>query len=505
MSFPNVQEAHLSARVLTYFDRLFPRGSIRRPTLEGGVWTFVSLSLTGLVGVGSGVILARLLTPEIFGLVGVALATVAIWDGLTTTGVWQALIQRSESVQSYLDTAWTLQVGRGILLFCLTFLGAPWLAAFYNNNELIPLLRVLSLTFLLRGASNLSMVKLNRDMRFRRLALFNQITGFVSTCIQIILVILLRNAWALALGAVFSSLIRCLGSYVVIRDMNRFGWQWVKALPLLHFGKYIWGSSLVFFLLSWGDRVFIGRMVGEKELGFYLFALSLAYIPAKYTTNIISYVTYPAYAKIQNRPDRLRTGLQEVIFWASMAILPYAGLMAVLAPDVVTYIYGTKWIQAVPILRIMLVMGVASAFSAITYPLFRAVSLPRLDFRMNVIFLAVAAVLIVPFTMRYGTTGVAWVMSIGALTRTIVGFFYMRSLIGISFTTLFGPLSGPFAGSILAAASAWLIRWHIFEDSGWWGVPVIALVAALILYLAVAFWWFLHLKSAKKRRDAQAV
>ncbi|MBI4774824.1 MAG: oligosaccharide flippase family protein [Deltaproteobacteria bacterium] len=278
MSPPNVQEGNFSVRVLAYFDKLFPPGSLRGPTIKGGVWTLVSLSLTGLLGVGSGVVLARLLTPEIFGLVGVALATVAIWDGLTNPGVWQALIQRSDNVEPYLDTAWTLQVGRGVLLCCLTFFGAPWLAAFYNNNELIPLLRVLSVTFLMRGASNLSMVELNRDMRFRRLALYNQITGFVSICIQVILVVLLRNAWALALGAVSSSLIRCVGSYVVIPRLNRFGWEWAKALPLLHFGKYIWGSSLVFFLLSWGDRVFIGRMVGEKELGFYVFALSLAYI-----------------------------------------------------------------------------------------------------------------------------------------------------------------------------------------------------------------------------------
>ncbi|MBI4774825.1 MAG: polysaccharide biosynthesis C-terminal domain-containing protein [Deltaproteobacteria bacterium] len=187
-----------------------------------------------------------------------------------------------------------------------------------------------------------------------------------------------------------------------------------------------------------------------------------------------------------------------------MAILPYAGLMAVLAPDVVAYIYGTKWIQAVPILRIMLVMGVASAFSAITYPLFRAVSHPRLDFRMNVVFLVVAAVLIVPFTMKYGITGVALVMSIGALIRALVGFFYTRSLIGISFAALFGPLSGLLAGSILAAAAAWLIRWRLFGDSAWWA-PAAALALALVLYLAVAFWWFLHVRSAEKHREAGTV
>ena len=504
MPFPNVQEGSLSWRILAYFNKRFPPGTLRRPTLKGGVWTLVSLSLTGLLGVGSGIIIARLLTPEVFGIVGIALATVAIWDGLTTTGVWQALIQRSDGVDSYLDTAWTLQVVRGILLFCLTFFGAPWLAAFYNNYELIPLVKVLSFTFLIRGASNLSMVKLNRDMRFRRLALFNQITGMFSICFQLVLVILFRNAWALALAAVSSSLIRCAGSYIVLPRRNRLAWQWDKMLPLLHFGKYIWGSSLVFFLLSWGDRVFIGRMVGEKELGFYIFALSLAYIPAKYTTNIIAYVTYPAYAKIQDRPDRLRTGLQEVVYWTSMAILPYAGLMAVLAPDVITYIYGTKWIQAVPIIRIMLVMGVASAFSAIMYPLFRAVSLPRLDFRMNVSFLMVAAALIVPFAAGYGIIGVALVMSIGALTRVIVGFFYVRAVIGISFTTVFRPLLGHIAGTVIAAAAAWLLRRHVFDASVWWA-PVFSLAPAVILYTAAVFGWFLHLRSCKKHGEAQGI
>ncbi len=446
----------------------------------------------------SGIILARLLSPEIFGMVGLPLAFLSILDGVTNTGVWQALIQRKNDLEPCLDSAWTLQVLRGLLLASVTFVSAPVAADFFGNPDLTLLFRVLAFTFLIRGVSSIAMVNLTRTMQFRRLTWFDQLSGIVSSLGKIALVLVMRNVWALVWSSLFSACVRTGASYVFAPRRHRFAWEATVVMTLLKFGKYIWGAGVAYYLITGGDRLVIGRIAGQEELGLYLFALTLAFIPAKYATNIISQVTFPAFSIIQGNPERLRAAFQRVFFWTNLAILPFAGFLFVLGPDLIRWVYGEQWMGSLPLLRILLPAGIASAVSAVTFPVLRAVNRPGLDFRMNLTYLVFAAGLIVPATKTWGVVGAAVVMSLGAVLRALVGFLSLRGAISLRLSHPLGLFC--LIGAItLAAAGLTAALRSLLHTAAWW-TSCLSLAGGVAAYLTGAGCLFFF----RRRGPAQA-
>ncbi|GAH27947.1 unnamed protein product, partial [marine sediment metagenome] len=286
------------------------------------------------------VVLVRLLVPDDFGLMRIAGFVVAAMATFSQMGLGAAVIQRKEISRDILNTAWTLTFIRNVILYAAIFALAPWVAEFYRNPLISPILRVVSIRLLLSALGNsMGLVLLRKELDFRRHELYEIICNAGGIALTIAAAWWLRSVWALAIGQVAFALFRLVGSYIVHPFRPRPSINWQAARSLISFGKHILSAGVVIFLKTQLDDAILGRMKGTEALGFYTLAYALSNMPATLITHAISGVTFSVYSKIQDQPKRLGQAFLKTLRVNAALSIPAAAGLAVLAPEIVNVVY----------------------------------------------------------------------------------------------------------------------------------------------------------------------
>ena len=145
-----------------------PEGSLSQRTVRGGLWMFLLRIIQQLFGLARLIILARILAPHDFGLMGIALLTMATLETFSQTGFQAALIQKKEDIESYLDAAWTVLIFRGLLLFGILYFAAPFVASFFNTPEAKPIIQVIGFSVLLQAFTNIGVIYFQKELEFNK-------------------------------------------------------------------------------------------------------------------------------------------------------------------------------------------------------------------------------------------------------------------------------------------------------------------------------------------------
>ncbi len=281
-------------------------GSISTRALRSGIW----VGLAGVAGFGiafvRGIILARLLSPDIFGLMAICLIVTRFLDIFTETGFGAALVQRQGQFEAARDTAFTLSILRAIALAVGMYLIAPAVAEFYSEPVLVPAIRLAGLTFLCRGVYNLNTVALQKDLNFQRLSYLDLATMLADLVVSVALAYWLRSVWALVLAQLFTAATASLLSYVFVRARLRLRFDRAIAQELFRYGRYITGTAVLLFITRELDSALIGRRLGMEALGFYTIAFSLANLPSTFLAKVLAKVYFPLFSHLQNDIPRLR-------------------------------------------------------------------------------------------------------------------------------------------------------------------------------------------------------
>jgi len=218
-------------------------------------------------------------------------------------------------------------------------------------------------------------------------------------------VLILKNVWALVLGLLAGNMMRCLVSYLVHPYRPRLSKYLGKVKELFAFGKWIMGSSVLVFLITQGDDIFVGKILGTTALGFYQLAYRISNLPTTEITHVISQVTFLAYSKLQDNIPRLREAYLKVLQLTALLSFPIAGLIFILAPDFTKIFLGEKWMPMVPAMQVLVFAGLIRSIQATRGAIFHAIGKPTIDTRWQVVRLSILAFSIYPFTIRAGIIG----------------------------------------------------------------------------------------------------
>ncbi|MBD3296782.1 MAG: oligosaccharide flippase family protein [Candidatus Omnitrophica bacterium] len=394
--------------------------------VKGGVWLLGLKFTHRLLGIVRTVILARLLAPVDFGLMGIAVLAVNMLDTFSRTGFEQALIREKENIRGHLDTAWTMQVLRGTVLFAVLFLAAPLVAGFFKRPEAVDVIRALSFMQLIAGFRNIGTVFFDREMRFNKKVMLG-LSGLIpNMLVSIVLAFTLRNVWALVWGGLAGVAATSVCSYFMHPYRPRLRFYVSRAGELFGFGKWLLGSSIIIFLATQGDDAFVGRVLGISALGLYQMAYHISNTFTTEVTHVISRVMFPAYSKLQDDLKRMAAAYLEVFSLnAFFSLMVFSGLV-LFAGDFTRIFLGDKWLPAVAPLRVLAVAGLFRSMASATGVVFHSMGKPRIDTFWQSVRLAVLVIFIVPLTALWGLVGVsvAVCLSIGISTA---GF--MASLI----------------------------------------------------------------------------
>jgi O-antigen/teichoic acid export membrane protein len=334
-------------------------------TLHGLKWSYLSTIVKSVLQIGFTAIMARLLEPTAFGLIAMAGIILGFGSYIAQMGVGPALIQKKEIFDEDVRSAFTSALFLGILFFLLFWFFAPFVIYIFDNKKVIPIIRVMALSFIITGLNITALSLLRRNLEFRFLAIIEIISYLLGYgMIGIILAYNGFGVWSLVAGALSQSTLLTILSHLVCRHKLSFIYQWKYYKPLYSFGGRISVISFFEFLGSYLDTLAIGHFIGATPLGIYNRAFMLVNLPAQYLTSSFSRVLFPSFSRIQKETERLKKAYLSTIMLFSTILLPTCFGIAASSREIVLLMLGEKWIPAIPVLQIL---AIATPFNLLSH------------------------------------------------------------------------------------------------------------------------------------------
>jgi len=302
------------------------RAPLLRKSVQGSAWTLGSYGIGQVLRVCANLLLARLLAPEAFGLMALVNVLIQGLRMLSDTGLNVSIIQDQRGDDPlFLNSAWSLRIIRGFLLWLIcAAIGLP-VALFYDQPELARLLPLVGLSVLIAGFDSTNVALAMRRVELRGLAVVELSTQLVAIAVMVSWAIVAPSVWALVAGAVAGALCRLVLSHVVLSGPpNRLGWDAAAVRRILSFGKWILLSTALTFLAMQADRLVFAKLVPIGVLGVYSIARMLTRLPVEGTQRLANRVVLPAYSRLQDDEVALRAAVASV----RAAVLPLAMLVA---------------------------------------------------------------------------------------------------------------------------------------------------------------------------------
>jgi lipopolysaccharide exporter len=374
--------------------------------VKSGFWVFALRITDRIFYLIRLVVLARVLSPHDFGLMGIAMLTMLMLENFSQTGFQAALIQKKENIESYLNTAWTTMIIRGIVLFSILFFIAPYAATFFKSPEAKPIIQVIGFSFLIQAFTNIGIIYFQKELEFNKQFIYQLSGTLADFIVAVSAALILRNVWALIFGLLAGNVVRFVVSYFIHPYRPRLSFNFDKVKELSGFGRWVFGSSIIIFFLTQGDNAVVGKLLGATMLGFYQMAYSISNTPATEFSYLIASITFPAYSKVQDDMEKLRRAYLEVLRMSAFVSIPLAGGIFILAPEFTSIFLGEKWLPIVPVMRVLALYGMFSSI-VVPGPLFMAINRPDLRTKLQFIGLIIFSICIYPFTIRWGITGAA--------------------------------------------------------------------------------------------------
>jgi O-antigen/teichoic acid export membrane protein len=413
------------------------QGTLKTRVFRSGAWVAGASIAQNVMQTGRSIVLARLLPPEAFGLMGLCLVVIRGLDLFTETGFGAALIQRQENVERAKDTVFTLQVMRGVALTCVAWFAAPFAAAFYEEPALTGMLRVLAVTFTLNGFSNIGTVLLEKRLDFRKVTTLEFCVTVISTIVVVVAGFWLRSVWAIVIGHVVMIVSRLVLSYVLVPGRPRLEFDRTIAGELFRYGRFITALTIVLFLTTEADNLIVGKILGFELLGYYTMAYMLANLPATHFAKVASRVLFPAYSALQSDPRRLGAAYLTVLRLIGGVAIPAAVGLSVLATEITTVVYGPRWLPAAPALRILAVFGAMRAISSLGGYVLQAIGKPNINFYLVSGKLVVILALLPWLTSHYGIEGAALAVTLPQIIGDTLAVMVVKRYIAFDAHALF--------------------------------------------------------------------
>lgn len=425
-------------------------GSLRNRVTGGAIWLFGSYGLSRFGRIAMMLVVAALLSPQAYGLIGLATVIVTVVQILNEFGLWQAVVYRTDPDERFINTAFFTNLLGGLVTSSALFFAAPFIASFYGDPEMTALLRVMGLALIIDAFVYVPMGLMRKELRFRRLAL-PEVAGIAGAAVVTIGLLLLGfGILSYAVGFVAESLLR--GGLIFIRvdwrPKLQMSWQYLKEMA--PYSGNIMGGDLARHVSTNVDYFVVGRILGAGPLGYYTLAFNLANYPVSNFAYILSRLAFPTFATLQEDPERAKRVYLKMVQTVVALVVPALAMLALLAGPLILGLLGDEWRPTVFITQVMVVAGISRAISMPSSDILRATGSQAVPFRIYVLeslSILVALLLVSSRGIEAVAVSVTALMSLAAWTITI---FACRKF-GIRIKELGGTLS---TGVVLAASGA---------------------------------------------------
>lgn len=305
---------------------------------------------------GSNLILTRLLTPDLFGLMAIVHSFLAGYQMFSDMGIGPGIIHsKSGNKKAYLNTAWTIQVIRGVGITVIAFITAPLIGTFYDSPDLTALLAVSAVSAVINGFASTAVFTAHRDLTLGRLTILQLGSQAVGAATAVGWALADPSVWALVSGHLASALVVAAGSHLfLVAHRHRFVWDQDSAHELVHFGKWIFLSTVFGFFVNHADRLIIGKLFTMADLGAYSIALVLANFVKQLLARFRRSVQFPIYsATRRDHPEQLPALVRRSKIKLCAFVIPPLALIVAGGDFAVQIMYDARYEDAGWMLRMI--------------------------------------------------------------------------------------------------------------------------------------------------------
>jgi O-antigen/teichoic acid export membrane protein len=449
--------------VEVYFEKHKESNDLGRLALRGGIVSVALQFGNGALQITAAIILARLLTPEDFGLVAIVTVLTIYAPILIDFGLGEATAQRSSISRSQVSGLFWLTTGIGFAVAVVVAASSPLVAWLYREPRLEAISLALALTFVLAGISNQHLALLRRTMQFGRIGkiqLLANLAGFVTAVVGAICGF---GYWALVLRPITTSACIAIGAWIGCRWRPGFPVFDNELKSMIRFGMHVVGFSVTYTIAKAVDRMGLGLFYRPDQVGYYQNATTLYENSIQSALIQVHYVGSTALSKFQSNPAALRKKYEAALSVLAFFVMPLAAILSVTAEDLTVILLGNKWQPAGSLLSIIALRGIFHVLEASQGWLH--LSIGRADRWKNwgivSLVVQIAAVL---GGLPFGAEGVATAAVVASFVLSVPSIMYAGRPIGVDAGLVIRAVLPQMIGAISSAAASWWLKIAILTD-----------------------------------------
>ena len=457
--------------------------------VRGTQHTAVAQVVTQTVRFVSNVVLARLLTPDDFGVFAVALVISMFLDQLRDMGTGAAIIQRERVDQALLDSVFYLNLLIGVVLAVGLYLVAPSLAAMMGDPGTTPALRALAMITLVAAFGQIHHSLLRRDLRFYEIAVVSSVNAVVTGLVSIVAALLGAGYWALILGIAAGTVVNSAMVWVYDKWRPTLRVSLSSLRSIWRYSYHLFLSNLLFLFFNQVDKIIVIHFLGKASLGTYTLAQRTVTSPVQSLVTVVNEVAFPAFARRQDDNAALHTGLIRSARVVALITFPAMAGLTVLAQPAVDVVFGSKWSELVPIIWILAPISALLSVSGNSYQVLLAKGRTDISYRWGIVYCVVLTCFEL-VGVRWGLVGVALGYALGILIVTPIGMWLAYRLIDLRVRDYFRRLVPQAVITLVMAAVAWVVWWGLADLGAADAVSLLAgTLAGALVYAGLLLWW----------------
>lgn len=403
--------------------------SFRSKTLRGFKWSFLNKILFQFVSFILTIVLARLLSPDDFGLF--AMITVFSSFGMLFKdfGFGHALIYNKDSSDIEFNSVFVLNFTIGIILTLLFYFSAPLIASFYEESRLENLTKVFSVIFFIQAFGLVNITELKKKVDFKSLAIIENTAHLFSSIIAITMAYYGFGVWSLIANTVLNISFRTIIIFLVSDYRPKFSYD-IKVIKGLWVYSYnVSGNSFLTYWMRNLDNLMIGKIIGQGPLGIYSMAYTIMLLPIKNISSVIKDVLFPSFSSIGNDIKKIRTVYLKVVQTVALITFPLLAGLACLSDLFVSIVFGDKWLEMIPILSLLALVAIPQSIFTINGTLYLNTGRPDIPFKINMVSLPIYAIGFYLGLKYYGVLGLVYAyISIYAAVAIPIYYFCAKQI-----------------------------------------------------------------------------
>lgn len=457
--------------------------NLKQKTVNAMIWRGMETFGQQGIRLVIGIVLARLLLPEQFGLIGMLTIFIMLAETFINSGFGQALIQKKNADYTDECSIFYFNIFVSLIATGFLWLAAPWIAAFYKQSLLIPVTRVLSLNLIINAFAQIQRTILTKKIDFKSQLKVGVSASLFSGVVGVVMAYKGFGVWALVGQQVSRALVQTMIFWFVSDWRPALILSFSSLRSMFSFGSKLLFSGLLYTVFNNIYLVVIGRLFSPADLGFYTRAKGLRDVPVMNITSTVSSVTFPAFATIQDDKNRLKSGAQKSLTTLVMIITPCMLGLAIIARPLVLFLLTEKWLPCVPFLQLLCIAGIFWPLHVINLNVLQALGRSDLFFRLEVLKQILVGISIA-VTYRWGIQAMIY----GQITVNILGYYlnsyYSGKLINYPLKEQIFNLTPYLATSIIMGIGVYSVQLLPFPNN--WSLLISQVLAGVVVYMVLS-------------------